>query len=367
MIHYFVLATEITVYEALAIREKMALNVISKEEAFTKAYASRGITKLGIWIDLGKILSEPRIKNCTLNVTVSASPFCQSGILDVDKLLTTLNSILSVVGMNDVIWKLQNISFTYTIYGPYARGYVKLLNAGYSLETIGAKKEVDNKKQPKELKVSMRKAVLKFCYDGEEDCLQISLWLLKKKLEDMSEKYGVPQRRINEFSNVLSQMEWYLWFDYLKRIAGEGHYYSFKQVETIIDSTKSSRIEKENMKNVLKGIALYKGIEPYLSHVTDAEPRYECMQTIRTKDTAKKYIAMLSKAGINPVGISRCYAAEYDVHYVPNLITLLKEEDITRFRKLQKRQEMILQDMVNTEWQQQVVPVIPIVPVLNME
>ena len=33
-------------------------------------------------------------------------------------------------------------------------------------------------------------------------------------------------------------------------------------------------VEKENMRSVLKGVAVYKGIEDYLSHIGDADKKY---------------------------------------------------------------------------------------------
>ncbi len=69
-------------------------------------------------------------------------------------------------------------------------------------------------------------------------------------------------------------------------------------------------------------------------YVIDANPPYEFMKSIHTVDTAKKYISLLAKAGINLVVLSRRYAQENNIHYVPNLITVLENQDITRYRTI---------------------------------
>lgn len=337
MVDYLVLSTEITIYEALEIKEKLALEVRNKAEAYTKEFKAQGITKLGIWIDHDSILYEPTVKNCTLNVTVNARQFCQDGMLDANKVLTTLDEVFTSIELRDIIWKLQNISFAYTLYGPYAKEYVGLLNCGKSMSSLGIKKEVDNKRSPKMLTYSSKGMTLKFAYNEDEDCLAISLWLLKQKVASLADRYGIKQREFKAYAGFLKETEWYLWSDYIKRIAGEENYYSYKQAETIIDSSGRSKIEKENMKNVLKGVAVYKGVEHYLSHVSDADAVYEFMVSIHTEDTAKKYVSLLKKEGVNPVGISRRYSQENDIHVIPNLISVLKNEDVTRYRRIKHK------------------------------
>ena len=332
MIDYLVLSTEITIYEALDIKEKMALEVYNKAEAYTKEYKSKGITKLGIWIDLDSILEEPNVKNCTLNVTVNARQFCKSGSLDAEKVLNTLAEILVNIETQDVIWRVQNISFAYTLQGSYAKEYIGLLNGGKSMSGIGIRKEVDNSKSPRRLEYISKGMRLKFSYDKNTDSLAISLWLLKQKVGTLAERYGIKKREFISYAKCMKELEWYLWCDYLKRISGMEAYYSFKHAESIIDATDGSKAEKENMKNVLKGVAAYKGVENYMSHVTDANPPYEFMKSIHTVDTARKYISLLAKAGINPVVLSRRYAQENNIHYIPNLITVLEGQDITRYR-----------------------------------
>jgi len=311
--------------------------VMNKAEAYTREYKSSGITKLGIWIDNNKILYEPTIKNCTLNVTVNARQFCKDGVLDADKVLITLDEIFVRIDLKEIIWKLQNISFVYKLKSRYAKEYIGLLNCGKSLNGTGMKKAVDNKKKPQKLTYSNKGISLSFAYIENEECLDISLWLLKQRVDSIAEKYGIKQREFKVYADFLKEVEWYLWSDYIGRIAGEENYYSYKQAETIIDSSGRSKVEKENMKNVLKGVSVYKGVEHYLSHVTDEDCRYEFMESIHTQDAAKKYIGLLKKEGINPVGISRRYAQDNNIHMIPNLISVLKDEDVTRYRMVKRK------------------------------
>lgn len=349
MLNYFVLSTEITIYEALEIKEKLALEVRNKSEAYTNEYKQQGITKLGIWIDHDKILYEPMIKNCTLNITVNAWQFCMSGVLYANKVLDKVNNILARINLQNIVWRLQNVSFSYTVRGNYAKEYIGLLNCGNSLGGLHIKKEVDNKKHPTQLTYFSKGMCLKFTYKEAEDCLDISLWLLKQKVATLAKNYGIDNREFKTYVNSLKEIEWYLWSDYIKRIAGIEHYYSYKQAESMIDASERSKTEKKNMKNVLKGVAAYKGVEHYMDHVADEVAVYDFMESIHTEDTARKYIALLKKEGINPVGISRRYAQENNIHCIPNLITVLEEEDVTRYRRLRRKhgsQEVALFDEI---------------------
>ena len=167
--------------------------------------------------------------------------------------------------------------------------------------------------------------------------MDISLWLLKQKVDTIAERYGIKQREFKAYAGFFKEVEWYLWSDYIGRIAGEENYYSYKQAEKMIDSSGRSKVEKENMKNVLKGVSVYKGLEHYLSHVTDEDCRYEFMESIHTQKNAERYITFLRKEGINPVGISRRYAQENNIHMIPNLISVLKNEDVTRYRTIRRK------------------------------
>ena len=103
-------------------------------------------------------------------------------------------------------------------------------------------------------------------------------------------------------------------------------------------------------------MAVYKGIEHYLSHVTDAKATYKFMEGIHTRDSAKKYMEMLRQKGINPVSISRRDSKEKDIHFIPNLINVLECEDVTRYRRIKHKTNnqdtlpvMLVGDINNSE------------------
>lgn len=58
------------------------------------------------------------------------------------------------------------------------------------------------------------------------------------------------------------------------------------------------------MCDVLRGIASYKGITNYLSHVEDATLTYDCMASVRKKPYALKVMRNLQKLQICPITLS---------------------------------------------------------------
>lgn len=82
------------------------------------------------------------------------------------------------------------------------------------------------------------------------------------------------------------------------------NYYRYDEAEDIIMTSEHTKAEKKKMCDALKGVASYKGISNYLSHVEDAEIRYECMSSMRKREYAQVALRNLQKLGINPLNIS---------------------------------------------------------------
>lgn len=343
MIDYLVLTKEITVFQALEIKKNLELPVISREEAGTKKYTSSGISSLKIWLNLDKILEEPEICNCTLSAKVDGKRFYQNGKYDVEKTLATLSRILNDEGLSEISWRLQNIAFKMEIASAYATKYVELVNNGYSLKSIGAVKTADDKKKPTKLQYKSDSIFLQIEANKLDNTVGMQLRLTKRKINDMvrGNKYPVEDRDFSNYDGVLEELEKKLWICYLGRIAGAADYYSFKEAEKIIESSDKKPVEKENMRSVLKGIAVYKGIEDYLSHIGDADKKYDFMKCIRTQKTAKTYIKMLQDdLRINPVNISRRDAKELSIGKLKNLLSY--EELInTDMNKVESWDELI--------------------------
>lgn len=343
MIDYLVLTKEISVFQALEIKKNLGLPVISREEAGTKKYTSSGISSLKIWLNLDKILEEPEICNCTLSAKVDGKRFYQNGKYDVEKTLATLSRILNDEGLSEIRWRLQNIAFKMEIASAHATKYVELLNNGYSLKGIGAVKTADDKKKPTKLQYKSDSIFLQIEADKLDNTVSMQLRLAKRKINDMvrGNKYPVEDRDFSNYDGVFEELEKKLWICYLGRIAGTEDYYSFKEAEKIIESSDKKPVEKENMQSVLKGVAVYKGIEDYLSHIGDTDKKYDFMKCIRTQKTAKTYIKMLQDdLRINPVNISRRDAKELGIGKLKNL--LLYEELInTDMNKVESWDELI--------------------------
>lgn len=324
MIDYLVLTKEITVFQALEIKKNLELPVISREEAGTKKYTSSGISSLKIWLNLDKILEEPEICNCTLSAKVDGKRFYQNGKYDVEKTLATLSSILNDEGLSEIRWRLQNIAFKMEIASAYATKYVELMNNGYSLKSIGTVKTADDKKKPTKLQYKSDSIFLQIEADKLDNIVDMQLRLAKRKINDMvrGSKYPIEDREFSNYDGVLEELEKKLWICYLGRIAGTADYYSFKEAEKIVEASDKKPVEKENMYSVLKGVAVYKGIEDYLSHIGDVDKKYDFMKCIRTQKTAKSYIKMLQDdLRINPVNISRRDAKELGISRLENLLS----------------------------------------------
>lgn len=346
MIDYLVLTKEITVFQALEIKKNLELPVISREEAGTKKYTSSGISSLKIWLNLDKILEEPEICNCTLSAKVDGKRFYQNGKYDVEKTLATLSRILNDEGLSEIRWRLQNIAFKMEIASAYATKYVELMNNGYSLKGIGAVKTADDKKKPTKLQYKSDSIFLQIEADKLDNTVSMQLRLAKRKINDMvrGNKYPVEDRDFSNYDSVLEELEKKLWICYLGRIAGTADYYSFKEAEKIIESSEKKPVEKENMYSVLKGIAVYKGIEDYLGHTQDADKKYDFMKCIRTQKTAKTYIKMLQDdLGINPVNISRRDAKELGIGKLENLLSY--EEMVTIETDKEKLRDELIASM----------------------
>ena len=75
------------------------------------------------------------------------------------------------------------------------------------------------------------------------------------------------------------------------------------------------------MKDVLKGVASYKSISTYLSHVEDEEITYPCMASVRKHSIALSLLRELQSLGICPLNLS--VRAEYKE--LENITTIFDE------------------------------------------
>ena len=78
------------------------------------------------------------------------------------------------------------------------------------------------------------------------------------------------------------------------------------------------------MCDALKGVAKYKGISNYLSHIECDEP-YPFMQSMKKRSYAVEALNQLQKLGINPITIPVHTRLFVDQEGLPNLIGVYEE------------------------------------------
>ena len=102
-------------------------------------------------------------------------------------------------------------------------------------------------------------------------------------------------------------------------------YFAYKRAEQLIDGSSIPHKSKEKCESVLKGVAVYKGMEEFCNHANDKVAKYDFMSVIGSDSVAKKYIKVLDEElGINPVVISRAIAMERKLDRLDNLLKLIK-------------------------------------------
>uniref|UniRef100_UPI0040570003 hypothetical protein n=1 Tax=Acetatifactor sp. TaxID=1872090 RepID=UPI0040570003 len=303
MIDYLVLAKDINRSEANFIKNVLHLQVKDANSWTTNAFRGNGFASIGVWINPEDINPSGYNRISTLNVIVNPNSFMNNGAFDIPSLLSRLDRIMANVNLANYDWRIQNIKFKKFFVTENADLYMDLLNKGHSLSSISMEKKMDNWRKPSAITYKSKSA--KLCISSHDGMLDMTVDLYKRKLKELSKWMEVEKRNVKSYDAKMEEIEQYIWQYYISTIAGTGDYYSFKDAEDIIEKDSCKRKEKEIYYTILKGVQAYKGIEQFLSHVEDKEPRYEYMNTLTKLSTAKSYILKLEEKGINPVCISR--------------------------------------------------------------
>ncbi len=332
MIDFIVVSKSITIYEALIIKSMFRMETDgSNYQAYTKDFRRSGVSKLGVWIDKDKILQEPDMENCVLNATITVNRFISNGLVDVYRIIDTLEGITRGLAIKNKEWKLQNAAFKFNYLCKSSRDYMELLNQSSLHNKNRIIKETDKKIYPSRLTYSNAGVSLVVKQAKDEKMIDVSMNVHKVKLTKLPEQFGIERRLLKDFNNIFKALEMYLWRYYLEAIFGRGDYYTVKEAEERVEQSSYSRGEKKNMINVLKGIAIYKGIETYLAHIGEGNNKYGFMQSIKSIDTANRYMRMLrNELGINPVTIGRKTVANFGSidEMMEGLITAVEKSDI---------------------------------------
>lgn len=157
----------------------------------------------------------------------------------------------------------------------------------------------------------------------KKDYLTFKLYLKKKKILPLCKSYGIKERNLLQFQKIARQVDVDVFRFYMGRVAGTGRYYKFSECEGIIRGSGYTKMQKDRMRDALKGVALYKGIAAFLDHAEDETPRYPCMESLRNRAYALEALRNLQKLGINPINISvrkRVMSGS-----LPNLIEVYQE------------------------------------------
>lgn len=163
----------------------------------------------------------------------------------------------------------------------------------------------------------------------DKDYLQVKINAKKKKTIQLCRAYGIYNRNVNQFMENIEKIDAYLFHQYMERITGTGDYYRYVDAEQKIMESNYAKGEREKMFSALKGIAQYKGVANFLSHVEDENPTYECMKIFRqNKQYAQVALRNLNSLGINPMNLSLRSRVKENL---PNLIQVYSQQNIKDF------------------------------------
>ena len=363
MVDYIIVATSITLQEAIEITQNGGF----KEQKMrstgfkTAEYKDYGVTEISVWADTRKVFTVSKdVWNCFYSATIDANAF-QQGYHSYEEVLEILMSHVpaTVTRKAELEWKVKAVSFVYNFKGVHIKQYYTMLRSGYDLSNLNMMKKtekiavsskecyrmtftgkgkksrknkveiqaaddeevvVDKKKRKypkKKYRESMNiEVTLDYnkTYIGPDieyvenrpikNRLQIKVKCKKIKTIQLCTDYGIKDRDFLQFIEQLDKMDCDIFKNYIGRIGGSGIYYRYVDAEAKVMSADVTPGKKQKMCDAMKGVALYKGISNYLSHVEDEPPIYECMKSMRKRSYAVEALNQLQKLNINPITIS---------------------------------------------------------------
>lgn len=374
MVDYIVVAASITLQEAIEIVHKGSFKErkLTSNGLKTSELKDYGIREVSVWADTKKVFTvSQELENCFYGATLDAEAF-KDGTKSYEGILDKLQELLpkGFVRKDSLEWKVKSVSFVYNFQGYHIQQYYKMLRSGYDLDNLNMVKETkkiphDTKecykmtfsgkgrkprkkktepKNPDKKKYSKKKyqeamniEVSLECsskYTGANikyidkrvygDCLQIKVRCKKIKTIQLCHEYGIKDRDFYQFVQALDKMDYDIIDNYAGRIGGRGRYYRYKDAEAMVMQSDLTAGKKAKMCDALKGVAKYKGISNYLSHVESNEP-YSFMQSMKKRSYAVEALNQLQKLGINPITIPVHTRLFVDQEGLPNLIGVYEE------------------------------------------
>ena len=395
MVDYIIVATSITLQEAIEITQNGGF----KEQKMrstgfkTAEYKDYGITEISVWADTRKVFTVSKdVWNCFYSATIDANAF-QQGYHSYEDVLDILMSHVpaSVTRKAELEWKVKSVSFVYNFKGVHIKQYYTMLRSGYDLSNLnmikktekiaGTSKEcysmtftgkgkksrkdkiemqvaddeevVEDKRKRKYPKKKYRESMnievsLDYIktFTGPDieyvenrpikNRLQIKVKCKKIKTIQLCTDYGIKDRDFLQFIEKLDEMDSDIFENYIGRIGGRGTYYRYSDAEAKVMAADVTPGKKQKMCDAMKGVALYKGISNFLSHVEDEQPLYECMKSMRKRSYAVEALNQLQKLNINPITISARRKLIVGETGLPNLFEVYetgRTTDVTERRR----------------------------------
>lgn len=325
----FTVGASIDIQDALKLADVYKFESISSSGARSRRHKEAGISEIRLNIDVKRLLKYPTKPVCQINADIDMSRFEDSdGNPNLKRLKEQLDSIIAPSGVNDLDWKMIYCKFEKVIETAYVDQYMNLIKnirkpkgRGDTLKT----KQDESSSGSKKMIYSNGSRELTL--DIKQDAIILYLSISNSKLNYSVKRkdYGISSKLIDQIdANSFKNMELQLWNEYLSRLFGESDYYSQSEAEKVIKEKCKSIGTRHKLEAVLKGIAVYKGIDAFMDHVEDKEPKYEFMEEIRSKSTANKCIRDLDTVyGVNPIVISRRDAAALEISCLPSFVKLV--------------------------------------------
>lgn len=232
--------------------------------------------------------------------------------IDTKRLISVLDSINELKKLSNP-WLLSSIRFEKKITNIYSEEYISLLYKGHKMKSISMKRTVDDPCSPRILEYKSKGAYLRI--SAEKYRLNFNLLVRKERLKECLKSRNLSDTRI-----YFKKLEKEMWTYYLGKLSGPGDYMTFNYAEDQIYKLDCTRKLKERYIHLLRCVQYYKGLDNFLSKVTD--PNFAEISYFHNMATVNRDIRELGKAGINPVTISRRAAGNINVF--PNIISVLK-------------------------------------------
>lgn len=382
MLDTIIVSAAITPIEAnYLIHNSKSVNfTFSSSGATTHDLKKHDIPNITIWINKNKIIDEPFYeKTCQLNATIDVTkltlnPDAENNknekkrtIDDIFKYISSICSFTSSANYNfnrktNLEWKIKDAYFTYNFIGKPKKTYYNLLRGGYDLTKSKLEKNVYSKKQKDEnTSIYVTEYTGKHSKDSEryhesvririelntdnnadnetnkqKECenllyypnkiiknrLQIQIHAKRNKIAKLCAENGNNERDVKSFLENAQNIDAELFKHYITQITGTGKFYKYKDAEKLIKESTYTKKEKDKMCDVLKGVASYKSISTYLSHVEDEYITYDCMASIRKRPYALKTLKNIRSCGICPLTLA---VRSESVSPLDNLVTIYEK------------------------------------------